>query len=81
MLGRLDAIVFTAGIGEKDPEVRAAVVERLAGFGVELDADANTHGSGERRISTDTSRVTVLVVPTNEEWEIARQAAKVVDGV
>ncbi|GAA5162627.1 acetate/propionate family kinase [Ornithinimicrobium tianjinense] len=78
VLGRLDALVFTAGIGENDAQLRAAVVERLAGFGVELDVEANGSGRGERRISTDASRVAVLVVPTNEEWEIARQAAEVV---
>ncbi|AXH95317.1 acetate/propionate family kinase [Ornithinimicrobium avium] len=80
VLGRLDALVFTAGIGENDAELREAVVARLGGFGLELDPAANTEGSGERRISTAASRVAVLVVPTNEEWEIARQVAQVVSG-
>ena len=80
VLGRLDALVFTAGIGEHSPLVRAAVVERLAGFGVRLDAGANEDVHGETLISAPDSSVAVLVVPTNEEWEIARQAAALVDG-
>ncbi|MDO5627044.1 MAG: acetate kinase [Mobilicoccus sp.] len=79
VLGGLDAIVFTAGVGENDDEVRALVLERLGVFGVELDAGANSGLRGqERRITTDASRVQAWVVPTNEEWEIARQAAQVV---
>ncbi|MEP6630281.1 MAG: acetate kinase [Lapillicoccus sp.] len=78
-LGRLDAVVFTAGVGEHSAELRAAVCDGLGILGVELDAAANAAaGGGERRISTDASRVAVLVVPTNEELEIARQAAAVV---
>lgn len=79
VLGRLDAIVFTAGVGENDHRVRSAVLERLAGFGVEVDEAVNTGLRGkEARITTDASSVQAWVVPTNEEWEIARQAAKVV---
>ena len=78
-LGHVDAIVFTAGIGEHSPRLRAAVCHGLDILGVELDDDANAAtGGGERRISTGRSRVAVLVVPTNEELEIARQAAAVV---
>ncbi|MEP6648926.1 MAG: acetate kinase [Lapillicoccus sp.] len=80
-LGRLDALVFTAGIGEHAPRLRAAVCHGLEILGVELDDEANVApGGGERRISSDTSRVAVLVVPTNEELEIARQAAALVTG-
>jgi acetate kinase len=78
-LGRLDAVVFTAGIGEHAPRLRAAVCRGLRILGVELDDEANlAPGSGERRISTEASAVAVLVVPTNEELEIARQAAALV---
>lgn len=80
VLGGVDAIAFTAGIGEHSPPVRAAVLERLAGFGIEIDADANEAAAGEALITTPTSRVAAFVVPTNEEWEIARQAAQVVAG-
>lgn len=79
VLGGLDAIVFTAGVGENTPELRAAVLEQVAFLGVELDAGANaTLPRGEAaRITTPGSRVAALVIPTDEEWEIARQAAEV----
>jgi acetate kinase len=78
-LGRLDAVVFTAGIGEHAPRLRAAVCQGLGILGIDLDEEANrAPGGGERRVSTEASSVAVLVVPTNEELEIARQAAAVV---
>ena len=77
-LGGADAIVFTAGVGEHNPRVRERAVQNLGFAGVELDRARNTSDArGERRISTDASRVAVLVLPTNEELEIARQAAEV----
>ncbi len=80
-LGRLDAVVFTAGIGEHAPRLRAAVCHDLGILGVELDEEANlAAGSGERRISTESSATAVLVIPTNEELEIATQAAALVGG-
>ena len=79
-LGRVDAIVFTAGVGENAPLVREWSLAGLEGFGVELDPERNRErGSGARLISTDASRTAVLVVPTNEELEIARQTLAVVD--
>jgi acetate kinase len=79
-LGRVDAIVFTAGVGENAPLVREWSLAGLEGFGVELDHERNLErGSGARRISTDASRTAVLVVPTNEELEIARQTLEVVE--
>jgi acetate kinase len=78
-LGRLDALVFTAGIGEHAPRLRAAVGHGLGILGIEIDDEANlASGGGDRRVSSSASRVDVLVVPTNEELEIARQAAAVV---
>jgi acetate kinase len=69
-LGGVDALVFTAGIGEHSAEIRRRISEASAWLGVELDARANaTHGP---RISTAGSRVSVWVVPTNEELMIAR---------
>ncbi|MEH3090360.1 MAG: acetate kinase [Microbacterium arborescens] len=77
-LGGVDVISFTAGVGENSPLVRAAALETLGFAGVEIDPERNeTRGRGIRRISTDASRVTVLVVPTNEELEIARQTVAV----
>jgi len=76
-LGGLDALVFTGGIGEHAAPVRAQVCAALGWMGVELDAAANAaHG---RRIATADSSVDVLVLPTNEEWMIARHTAALVD--
>ena len=80
-LGRLDAVVFTAGIGENDADVRARVCAGLGVLGVELDEARNADRSrGTRTISADGSAVAVLVVPTNEELEIAEQTLGVVRG-
>lgn len=71
-LGRVDAITFTAGIGENDPLTRAGALEGLEPMGIELDGAANgARASGARCISRAASRVKVFVVPTNEELEIA----------
>lgn len=75
-LGGADVISFTAGVGENSPHIREAALRGLEFAGVELDAERNEGARrGEiARISTDSSRVAVLVVPTDEEVEIARQA-------
>jgi len=70
VLGGLDAFVFTAGIGEHSVPVRAALCRRLASLGVTLDDKANA--SGGPRISTPDSKVSVWVIPTNEELMIAQ---------
>ena len=78
-LGRVDAIAFTAGVGENAAEVRARALAGLDQLGIEVDPERNVATErGTRRISTDASRVAVLVVPTNEELEIARQAMQTV---
>lgn len=77
VLNGADALVFTAGVGENDTDVRKDIVEGLSWFGMEIDASKNIRGAfGE--ISTPSSKVKVLVVPTNEEVVIARdvEAAK-----
>jgi acetate kinase len=73
LLGRVDAITFTAGIGENAGAVRAAALAHLERLGIAVDADRNDTGSGERVISPDGTEVTVCVVPTDEEREIATQ--------
>ncbi|WP_410499779.1 acetate/propionate family kinase [Chitinibacter sp. S2-10] len=74
-IGGLDCLVFTAGIGENDALTRANVCHQLRWLGVELDEAANAVRSGEpRRISLADSKVSVYVIPTNEELMIARQA-------
>ncbi|OMI40326.1 acetate kinase A/propionate kinase 2 [Streptomyces sparsogenes DSM 40356] len=75
VLGRVDAIAFTAGVGENSAAVREAALRGLSVFGIEVDAVRNAlRGSSTRLISTETSRVAVAVVPTDEELEIASQA-------
>ena len=69
-LAGLDAFVFTAGIGENSPTMRARIAARLAWLGVELDASANNKGS--TLVSKKDSRIPVYVIPTNEELMIAR---------
>ncbi len=78
-LGRLDAVTFTAGVGENDTRMRQRVLDGLDGLGLELDPSRNEVRSNEARvISADGTAVAVLVVPTNEELEIAQQALSVV---
>lgn len=79
-LGRVDGLVFTGGIGEHSAPLRAAVLGRLGLLGVRVDDDGNRQGVGERVITTSDSAVPALVVPTNEELEIARQAARAARG-
>jgi acetate kinase len=76
VLGGLDAFVFTAGIGENSVQVRAALCARLAWLGVTVDAQANGHNGP--RISAPDSRVSVWVIPTNEELMIARHTLAVI---
>jgi acetate kinase len=79
LLGGLDVLTFTAGIGENDARLRAEVCAGLEVLGIRLDAERNAAASsGARVISTSDSRVTVLVVPTDEELEIARQSLQAV---
>lgn len=79
VLGRVDVITFTAGVGENDPVVRARALENLEPLGIAVDADLNAVRSREPRIiSPDWSTTTVMVVPTNEELAIARQAVSLI---
>jgi acetate kinase len=70
VLSGIDALVFTAGIGENSPEIRRRICETSSWLGVDLDVEANS--SGASRISTTQSKVSAWVVPTNEELMIAR---------
>ena len=73
-------MTFTAGVGENNAAVRAAVCERLAWLGVELDEAANEVRSDDPRVvSTPASKVAVCVVPTNEELAIAQHTVAVID--
>ena len=79
ILGRLDVLTFTAGVGENDDVVRARVCEGLEPLGIRIDLARNEGRGGPKVISTDDSPVTVLVFPTNEELAIARQAVEVIE--
>jgi acetate kinase len=74
VLGGVDALVFTAGIGENSPEIRKRICEASAWLGIELDADANAKRAS--RISTSASRVSAWMIPTNEELMIARHTGR-----
>jgi acetate kinase len=74
-LGGLDALIFTAGIGEHSALIRERVCHAAAWLGVELDATANAKDGP--RLSSDRSRVSVWVIPTNEELMIARHTQRV----
>ncbi|WNG93325.1 acetate kinase [Mycobacterium sp. ITM-2016-00318] len=79
VLGNTDVITFTAGVGENDAAVRRDALAGLSGLGIEIDAGRNENGENSaRRISTDKSTVTVLVIPTDEELAIARACVSVV---
>jgi acetate kinase len=78
-LGRVDALVFTAGIGENAPLVRERACQGLEGLGIRIDSRRNTRrAEGVQEISTADSRVKVLVIPTNEELRIAQETKKAV---
>ena len=79
LLGHVDVLAFTAGIGENSPETRAAVVEKLAPLGIKIDLEKNNFRGEFRKISTDDSSVEVYVVPTNEELMIARDTLNIIN--
>ena len=74
----VDAIAFTGGIGENDPELRKSVCDNLSFVGVEIDDAQNKLRGKEIKISTDNSRVNVYVIPTNEELAIARDTLAII---
>jgi acetate kinase len=76
-LGGLDALVFTAGIGENSAELRRRICREAAWLGVDLDEEANARGGA--RISRANSRASSWVIPTNEELMIARHTRAVLD--
>jgi acetate kinase len=80
ILGRLDVLTFTAGVGENNPALRAAVADGLDGLGIVVDPQRNSAASRSARvISADDSPIRVAVIPTNEELAIARQTAALIN--
>jgi acetate kinase len=78
VLNGADAIVFTGGIGENSKLIRQKVCENLQFAGIELSPELNQKATGEAKFSSDTSKVELWVVPTNEEIVVARQSAEIV---
>ena len=74
----VDAIIFTAGIGENSKDTRAAIAEYFGYLGVKIDAEANSKRGEDIMISTPDSKVKVFVIPTNEELVIARDTRDIV---
>ena len=74
VMNGLDAVIFTAGVGENDKKMRARILENLEFLGLELDEAANARG--ETVISSSNSRAKALVIPTDEEWAIANATTR-----
>ncbi len=81
IMGGVDAVTFTAGVGEHDAMIRALVADGLGFLGLDVDPDRNIVDGGERVISTASAPVTVLVVPTDEELAIAQETRDVIEGL
>ena len=80
IIGQIDCIIFTAGIGENDAKWRAAVCEGLEIFGIEIDKVKNEQNSHENRdISKDDSKIKILVIPTDEELAIAQKTKETIE--
>ena len=80
VLGGLDALIFTAGIGENAPSIRATTCENLGFLGIHLDEEKNQSNEAEKAIHRKDTAVKLLVVPTNEELMIARDTLRLIQG-
>ena len=80
IMGGLDVIVFTAGIGENSCDLRRNICEGLEYMGVKMDAEKNNPRGVEAEVQADDSRVKIFVIPTNEELMIARDTRDIVEG-
>ena len=78
VLGRVDAIVFTAGQGENGPETREAICDGLEELGIKIDLSKNDFRGQDRDITADGAKIKTLVLTTNEELEIARDTYRIV---
>ena len=81
VLGGIDALVFTAGVGENSPEVRDAACSALSFLGLKLDGAANMQTSPDADIAAANSSVRVLLIRAQEEWSIARECWKLAHNV
>ena len=78
-MGGVDAVVFTAGIGENSASLRAEMVKDLDFMGIKMDLEKNDFRGEERDVSAPDASVKVLVIPTNEELMIAMDTAEIVN--
>jgi acetate kinase len=74
-LGGIDALVFSAGIGEHSPEVRTAACSKLEFLGLHLNEEKNSNAKADAQISSANSKVSVFVIQAQEDWAIARECA------
>ncbi len=79
-MGNVDAIVFTAGLGENSSSARLAICGGMEGIGIEMDEKENDMRGEEKIVSTPSSKIKVLVIPTNEELMIARDTLEIIKG-
>jgi acetate kinase len=77
-MGGVDAIVLTAGVGENCDKMRRMIFAGLQPLGIKIDLQKNKGRGGEREISTDDSRVQILVIPTDEEYMISRDTFDII---
>ena len=77
-MGGLDAVVFTAGVGENNPLMREDILNQVSFLGIEVDSEANACRGKAVKITTDASRVAAFVIPTNEELAIALDTERLV---
>lgn len=79
LMGGVDLLIFTAGIGENAVDVRSKILSNLEYLGIKIDEEKNKNRGKEIKISSDSSAVDVYIIPTNEELVIAREAKKIVE--
>lgn len=79
LIGGLDLLIFTAGIGENAVEVRAEILKNMEYLGIKVDLNKNDNRAEEIKISTENSAAEVYIIPTNEELVIAREAKKIIE--
>jgi acetate kinase len=76
VLGGIDALIFTAGVGENSPEVRAETCKHFGYLGVKLDSEKNSHPIPDQDIASSDSKVRILVIRAQEDWAIAQECWK-----
>jgi len=77
VLGGIDALIFSGGVGENSAEVREAACKQLAFLGLKLDDATNRHGTSDRDVAAPDSRVRVLIIRAQEDWAIAKECWRV----